>query len=328
MDFRFPDRVQLGLYPTPLTPATRLSEALDGPEIFIKRDDLTGVTLTGNKIRKIEFLLAEARQHNAEVIITCGGAQSNHARTTAIAARQLGMRTHLVLRNNGGKSLDGNLFLDRMVGAEITFVSAEEYEHVDEQMQEIAAHYEKEGIKAYVIPEGGSNALGAMGYAFAMKELADQIKKSKQTFDAIVLAVGSGGTQAGLLIGKMLFQVPINIIGINICDDAAYFQNRIRSILQEARQRFSLPAQLLSESIQIVDGYVGKGYGLSRLEEIKTIKQVAELEGLILDPVYTGKAMYGLKDLIAKGYFQKDQKIIFLHTGGIFGLFPKRNLFF
>ncbi len=328
MDFQFPDRVQLGLYPTPLTPATRLSEALDGPEIYIKRDDLTGVTLTGNKIRKIEFLLAEARQHNAEVIITCGGAQSNHARTTAIAARQLGMRTHLVLRNNGGKSLDGNLFLDRMVGAEITFVSAEEYERVDDRMQEIAAQYEKEGIKAYVIPEGGSNALGAMGYAFAMKELADQIKKSKQTFDAIILAVGSGGTQAGLLIGKMLFQVPINIIGINICDDAAYFQNRIRSILQEARQRFSLPAQLLSESIHIVDGYVGKGYGLSRLEEIKTIKQVAELEGLILDPVYTGKAMYGLKDLIAKGYFQKDQKIIFLHTGGIFGLFPKRNLFF
>ncbi|MDQ7053009.1 MAG: D-cysteine desulfhydrase family protein [candidate division KSB1 bacterium] len=328
MDFQVPPRVQLGIYPTPLVPTPRLSEAFGGPTIYIKRDDLTGVTLTGNKIRKIEFLLAEAQAQKAEMVITCGGVQSNHARTTAIAARQLGMKAHLVLRNNGGKALDGNLFLDRMVGAEITFVSHEEYERVDAIMEDIAGKYAAEGIKAYVVPEGGSNGLGAMGYVMAMQELATQIRESKKKFDAVVLAVGSGGTQAGLVIGRALYDVPVDIIGINICDNAEFFQQRIREIVHEARRRFSLPEQLESEPIQIIDGYVGKGYGLSRQEEIVTIKQVAELEGIILDPVYTGKAMYGLKDLIAQGHFKQGQNIIFLHTGGIFGLFPKRNLFF
>lgn len=326
--FNYPRLEKLAMLPTPIHAMERLSNLFGGPRLFVKRDDLTGCELTGNKVRKLEFLLAEARDQGAQVVITCGGAQSNHARATAIAAVRCGMRAHLLLRSDGVAALDGNLLLDRLVDAEITFVTPEEYETIDDRMEELADEYRRNGKMAYVIPEGGSNELGSMGYVLAMQEIHQQLQELKLRIDVLVCTVGSGGTYAGLVLGKYLFGAPFEVWGINICDTADYFVQTIRGILKKARKRFDLPEEAESVEIKIIDGYVGKGYGLSRLEEIDTIKTVACTEGIILDPVYTGKTMYGLRDLISQGRLRKDQNVLFLHSGGIFGLFPKRNLFF
>ena len=328
MSVTLPERIRLAHVPTPIEPLPRLSQWLEGPEIFFKRDDLTGIAKTGNKVRKLEYLIAEARQQGCEVLITCGGAQSNHARATAVAAAKLGMKCHLVLRNAMSGDLDGNLFLDRLFGAEITFITPLEYEQVDDLMAKLAEGLESKGHKAYVIPEGGSNALGALGYAAAMEEVVKQMKAQRLEFDHMICAVGSGGTMAGMLLGRSSFEVKAEIHGINVCDDATYFQNRIANIVRDAKRRFGFEINLQKNDISVIDGYVGKGYGLSRQEEIDLIKQVARMEGILLDPVYTGKAMYGVMDLIRQGRFKKSEKILFWHTGGIFGLFPKKALFF
>ncbi len=328
MPVAFPEKTRLAHLPTPLEALPRLSQWLEGPEIYFKRDDLTGIAKTGNKVRKLEYLIAEAQQQGCDVLMTCGGAQSNHARATAVSAAKIGMKCHLVLRNATGGDLDGNLFLDRLFAAEITFITPQEYEHVNDIMAKLAEAHDGKGGKAYVIPEGGSNALGTLGYAAAMEEVAKQMKALRLEFDHMICPVGSGGTMAGMLLGRSAFEIKTQIHGLNVCDDAPYFQNRIASILREAKRRFGFEINLQKNDISVIDGYVGKGYGLSRQEEIDLIKQVARLEGIILDPVYTGKAMYGVMDLIRQGRFKKGERILFWHTGGIFGLFPKKALFF
>ncbi len=328
MAVKLPASCSLGHYPTPIEALTRLSTRFEGAEIFIKRDDLTGLALTGNKVRKLAFLLHDAQQQGAEVIITCGGVQSNHARTAAVAAARLGLKSHLILRKNGESSIDGNLFLDRMVGAEVTFISQQDYERVDGIMQEVAESWQAKGRKAYIIPEGGSNALGSLGYLRAAEEIADWSRAEKARFDAIICAVGSGGTYAGLLAGKFIYDLPAKIIGINVCNDAAYFQKKVAALVDDLGKTYLPQAKIDKSAIRIVDGFVGKGYGLSRQEEIEVIKLVAQEEGIILDPVYTGKAMLGLKELIRSGEIAPGEKVLFLHSGGVFGLFPKRSLFF
>jgi len=325
---RFPKSVQLARVPTPIEHLPHLTKSFEGPEMYIKRDDLTGLELTGNKVRKLEFVMAEALEHGCDTVITCGGAQSNHARATAAAAARLGLKAHLVLRDGGAGDLDGNLFLDRLVGAEVTFITSQEYERVDEIMQEVADQLRQAGRKPYIIPEGASNALGCLGYVRAAEELSAQLRELKLRVHHLVLAVGSGGTQAGLLLGKHLYDLPCEICGFNVCDSEAYFVNRIWGIVCQAQERFSLDLPIEKSDIHIIDGYVGKGYGLSRQEEIEIIKKTARLEGIILDPVYTGKAMYGLADQIRRGRFKAGENVLFLHTGGVFGLFPKRSLFF
>lgn len=327
MSITYPERLPLAQAPTPIQFLPRLSEAFGGPEIYIKRDDLTGVELSGNKVRKLEFLLADAQKCGADVLITCGGVQSNHARAVAMAAAKLGWRSHLLLRRDGA-SLRGNLFLDRLVDAEITFLTPQEFEDIDARMAQEAEKYAKMGQRAYVIPLGGSNVLGTWGYVAAMEEIAGQIAQLERTIDCIVCAVGSGGTYAGLMIGKYLQGFGGEIWGINVSDDASHFQKIVRKLVQRWQKSYQPLSGFKTEDIQIIDGYVGKGYALSRQEEIEVIKQVARLEGIILDPVYTGKAMYGLQDLIQKGRLAREQRVLFLHTGGIFGLFPKGNLFF
>lgn len=328
MQTRLPERIRLAHLPTPLEKLPRLSEELGGPEIHIKRDDLTGMVETGNKIRKLEFLLAEAQQQGCQVLITCGGAQSNHARATAVAAARSGLKCHLVLRNSTGSEFDGNLLIDRLVGAEIKFITPQEYEQVDDIMGRLAEQYVAQGSKPYVIPEGGSNALGTLGYVVAMQELAEQAAAQSLQFDHLICPVGSGGTLAGMLLGESLCGLTAQIHGVNVCDDAPHFQNRVSSILRSARRKFGFELSLQSHDISIIDGYVGKGYGLNRQEEIELMKHVAQREGVILDPVYTGKAMFGLVDQIRQGRFKPDEKILFWHTGGIFALFPKKALFF
>jgi len=295
----------------------------------VKRDDLTGMALSGNKIRKLEFVIAEAQNQGADLLITCGGIQSNHARATAAAATKVGMKSYLVLRGQEGGEADGNLMLDFLVGAKVKYITPEDYSNrVGEIMAELADDLRREGFHPYIIPEGASDELGAIGYLAGSEEIISQLKELDLEIDYLLCAVGSGGTYAGLLLGQKLHQQRFQVLGVNVCDDEAYFVNKIAKISAQAIDRFHIDVQVQNDEIQIIDGYVGEGYALNRPEEIDFIKQVALVEGLILDPVYTGKAMFGLKDQIAKGRFQKDDKILFLHTGGLFGLFPKRNLFF
>lgn len=328
MDLKFPERISLAQLPTPIEHLSRLSGLLEGPEIYVKRDDYTGLELTGNKSRKVEFLLAEAISQGCDTLITCGGHQSNHARTVAVVAAKYGLKSHLILRNGVSASTDGNLFVDRLVSAEIQYVTPETYQKNMAVMQEAADLYKSKGRKPYIIPEGGSNETGALGYVLAAQEIAGQIRETKTKFHHIVLAVGSGGTHAGLLLGKYLYDLPAKIHGINVCDDREYFVKAIHELLEKMRKRFQLDVSISRDEINIIDGYVGKGYGLSSQEEIDAIKLVARTEGLLLDPVYTGKAMFGLCDLIKKGEFKKGENVLFIHTGGIFGLFPKKSLFF
>lgn len=324
----FPRTVSLAQLPTPIEKLERISRIFEGPQIYIKRDDLTGIGMTGNKVRKLEFLLAEALEKKCDYVITCGGYQSNHARATAVAAARLGLKCHLVLRNSVSASLEGNLFIDRLVGAELQYVTPEEYMHVDDVMQAIAEKLKTKGYKPYVIPEGGSNELGSFGYVKGMKELAGQLKSLKLRIDHIVVPVGSGGTYAGLLLGKFLYDVRAKIHGFNVCDDESYFLNKISGLLKNFQKRFDLDLKISKKDINIIDGYVGKGYGLSSQEEIDTLKKVARAEGIMLDPVYTAKAMFGLADQIRQNTFKASETILFIHTGGIFGLFPKKTLFF
>ncbi|RMF65815.1 MAG: pyridoxal-phosphate dependent enzyme, partial [Calditrichaeota bacterium] len=259
---------------------------------------------------------------------TCGGPQSNHARATAVAAAKLGLKSHLVLRNSVAAQMEGNAFLSRLVGAEVTNVSAEEYMRIDEVMQRIADEAREQGHKPYVIPEGGSNELGVLGYVKAVEETLAQLKRSKTKVHHVFVAVGSGGTYAGLLLGKHLFDFSAEIHGINVCDSASYFEGRILRLLKETKKRFGLEVSFTKKDLHILDGYVGKGYGLSSQEEIDLIKTIARTEGVVLDPVYTGKAMLGMVDQIRQGRFKAGETLLFFHTGGIYGLFPKRSLFF
>lgn len=328
MAFDFPHHVKLSQTPTPLEPLERLSRILEGPEILVKRDDLTDTAMSGNKVRKLEFLLADALEQKRDFIITCGGYQSNHARTTAVATARLGLKCHLILRNGMGSPIEGNLFLDRLLGAEVQFVTEEAYLEIDDLMKAAAEEAKERGKKPYLISEGGSDEIGALGYVKAAHELAEQLKSARLKVDHIILPVGSGGTYAGLLVGKHLYDMPAQIHGINVCDDEAYFVNKIHRIVKNMQRKFDLDLKIGKRDINIIDGYVGKGYGLSRQEEIDIIKMAAKGEGVILDPVYTGKAMYGLKDQIRQGIFKEGETVLFWHTGGIFGLFSKKSLFF
>jgi D-cysteine desulfhydrase len=296
------NRPVLARLPTPLVRLERVSRAL-GAEIWCKRDDLTGLALTGNKVRKLEFLLAEALERGADVVLTTGGVQSNHARATAVAARQLGLDVVLLLRGSPTDDPDGNLLLDYLLGARIVWCTGTEYrERRDAILAELAERERAKGRRPYVIPEGGSNALGARGYAAAAEEIGER-------FDHVVVACGSGGTVAGLALGPDIG--PIH--GIAVCDDRAYFEARIRAMDP------AIPAP--GPRWHIEDGFQGPGYGIATSEVWAGVRQMAELEGLLLDPVYTGKAWWALRTRVAEGTW--DGRILFWHTGGVFGLFGR-----
>lgn len=327
---KLPSRIQLAHLPTPVSKLERLTERLGGPEIFIKRDDFTGAEISGNKVRKLEFAVAEALERNCNILITCGGLQSNHARATAAAAAKLGISSCLVLRGKPEEMPDGNYLLDLLLGAKIKFVTPEEYRYqMPAIFEETKKELESQGFRPYIIPEGASNGIGTFGYVKAMKEIAQQEKELGLTFNKVVVAVGSGGTYGGLLLGSKLWQEEKEIYGINVCDDAEYFKNRIFKTLAEAEVYLEEKINVKKEDIRILDGYVGPGYGMSTPEQLETIKLVAKTEGVVLDPVYTGKAMHGLIEEIKKGeHFRKGDRVLFVHTGGHFGLFPVRGKFF
>ncbi len=324
----FPDRIDLAWTPTPLQKMERLSEKL-GVAIYFKRDDLTGCELSGNKIRKLEFLLAEARALGADTILTCGGAQSNHCRAAALAATRVGMGSLLLLRatdpDNPPPS-EGNILLDRLAGSEIVWITPDEYRRRDEFFQREAERLRSLGRKPYIIPEGGSTALGSWGYIRAMEELASDLEgldDGAMGSTTVLSATGSGGTTAGLLFGGDLLDVDVRVVGVNVCDDRDYFLDIIGGVRAEFLKTYGKGASIqLDSGIEIVDGYVGRGYALSRPEELRAIRDLARLEGVILDPVYTGKAYFGMISELAKNPDAFGQRIVFIHTGGMFGLFP------
>lgn len=321
-------KLKLGNFPTKIERLEKLSTMLK-ENIYIKRDDQTGSEVSGNKIRKLEFSINEAINNDCDTLITCGGIQSNHARATAAAGIKLGLKSVLVLRSDETPEMEGNYLIDKIMGADIRIISSEDYrERRQEIMENILKELEEKGRKGYIIPEGASNGIGTFGYINCFKEILDQEKELGITFDTIVTAVGSGGTFAGLYLGNKLTESNKKIVGINVCDSAEYFKDKVRSILEEVKTYIpDRKFEITKDDMHIIDGYVGDGYALSRPEELEFICDFAEAEGIILDPVYTGKTMRGLYTELKKGTFKDSKNILFIHTGGIFGLFSKRNQF-
>lgn len=321
-----PDKLPLAALPTPLQPLIRLGATL-GVELYVKRDDLTGSHLSGNKIRKLDFILADAQQQGATTVITCGGIHSNHARATALAAAQLGMKSVLLLRTPNGLESDlpsplhGNLLLDRMAGATIVTCTPADYrERRGSLMQALADALAENGERPYLVPEGGSNALGALGYVDCVREILAQLASPP---DLIVVATGSGGTLAGLALGLEDAGVPTRAIGVAVCDDAPYFEAIVERIAAEAHTAFQLP-RLSPGRYQVLEGFQGRGYGLTTEAELAFLLETLRHDGLALDPVYTNKALLGLvrsiPTLIANPDPARPASVVFIHTGGIFGL--------
>ncbi|MCP4181509.1 MAG: D-cysteine desulfhydrase family protein [bacterium] len=324
----YPGKIELANLPTKIEKLERFSKQFDGLNIYVKRDDQTGSEVSGNKIRKLEYTVKEAIEQGCDSLITCGGIQSNHARATAAVAAKLGLKSYLVLRSSETETLDGNYFLDGLLGAQIKLITHDEYKNTRQEIMEtIKFELSKRNSKAYIIPEGASNGIGNFGYFNAYEEIINQEKELGIVFDAIVVAVGSGGTYAGLFYADKYHNMNKNIYGVSVCDDADYFKAKISSILEESFKYTGEKVLYTPDDIKIIDGYKGKGYAISRPEELKFIKKLAGQEGVILDPVYTGKAMYGLAHEILNGNLKNCKNILFIHTGGLFGLFPKRELF-
>ncbi len=315
-----PKTVPLVQKPTTLHPLPRLSHALGGPELWIKRDDNTGLALGGNKARKLEFLLYEAVHAGYTDVITVGGIQSNHARMTAAAAASLGLKCHLVLRGKG-RQIQGNLFLDHMFGAEILLL--EPSEDREQAMEALAAELHRQGRKPYCIGVGGSNALGSLGYVTAVAEVLDQMDHPDM-FSHTVVAVGSGGTYAGLWIGRTEFQWQTQLQGIAV--DQEDFEPIIQEIAEDSSERFGTP--LPERSTMHVDyTHIGQGYAIPSEAGMEAIQLFAEHEGILLDPVYTGKAAAGLVFMIRSGLLKQGQNVLFWHTGGAPALFAATEAF-
>ncbi|MBM3318380.1 MAG: D-cysteine desulfhydrase family protein [Candidatus Eisenbacteria bacterium] len=319
----FPPRERLAHLPTPWHPLARLSAALPAA-IDIKRDDLSGCLLSGNKIRKLEFVLADALAAGATAVVTCGGAQSNHARATAGAAARLGLRCALLLRGEAPAAPpDGNLFLDELLGAEVRWVDAAGYEDRDARMAALAGELRGRGERPYVIPEGASNEIGAWGYVAMLAELREQ--EPSFPWRRIVCAMGSGGTHAGLWMGARLLGLDVRVRSYLVQRDRGYFRSQVRTIVERFGRRYGVRAALDPEELEIVAGFEGPAYGAAYAEETVVIREAARAEGIVLDPVYTGKAMTGLLADLRSGALPPGERILFVHTGGIFGLMAQRG---
>lgn len=311
-------------------PMHRFCLARGLPLIWLKRDDLTHSTASGNKIRKLEFCLAEAKQQQAGVVLTYGGLQSNHCRATALLCAQLGLRCHLVLRSTAepDEPADGNLLLDQLAGARITYVPARELAANAKAIEnDIVAEYQQQGLSTYCIPIGASDATGLWGYVAAAAELATDFDIHSISPAHIVTASGSGGTQSGLMVGAHAFGLGTKVWGINVCDDQNWFNKKIREDLTQWEAKYHSGIDVNALAINILDGHVGEGYARASDEVLETIGAVAKSEGIVFDPVYTGKAFHGLLKEIAAGRFDQPEDLVFMHTGGVFGVFPFKQRF-
>ncbi len=326
---RFP-RLHLAHLPTPLEPLENLTRALDGPEIWIKRDDCTGMSTGGNKTRKLEFLMAEARDQGADIVLTQGATQSNHARQTAAFAAKLGMACHILLEDRTGSkdpnyNANGNVLLDHLHGA-----PAEKRpggQDMNVEMEAVAERMRAEGRKTYTIPGGGSNPTGALGYVNCALELVHQANEMGLRIDRLTHATGSSGTQAGLITGLKAMNANIPLLGIGVRAPKAKQEELVYNLALKTAEKIGCPGVVAREDVVANSDYVGEGYGIPAPSTIEAIEMFARLEGILLDPVYSGKGAAGLIDLSRKGYFKKGERVVFLHTGGSAALFGYLSAF-
>ena len=320
---RFP-RLHLAHLPTPLERLDRLTRELGGPEIWIKRDDCTGLSTGGNKTRKLEFLMAEAEAQGADMVMTQGATQSNHARQTAAFAAKLGMACHLLLEDRTGSddvnyNHNGNVLLDHLHGA--TTEKRPGGGDMNAEMEAVADKFRAEGRKVYTIPGGGSNPTGALGYANCAQELIVQANDRSLVIDHIVHATGSAGTQAGLITGLKAMNANIPLLGIGVRAPKDKQEENVFKLACATAEKLGCAGVVRREDVVANCDYVGPGYGIPDDSTLQAIRMFAELEGILLDPVYSGKGAAGLIDLIRKGHFKKGERIVFLHTGGSAALF-------
>jgi L-cysteate sulfo-lyase len=332
-------RLHLAHLPTPLERLEALNARLEGPTLWMKRDDATGLAFGGNKARKLEYILADAQARGADTIVTWAGVQSNWCRQTAAAAARLGLRAVLVLFRKPpfATADDGNLLLDRLLGAEVHLIEAEgrktmAWTEVRSWLEPIVKAEQAAGHRVYVVPVGGSmpdadmkEPWGALAYLEAFREVHGQATALGVHFDAVVHATGSGATQAGLLIGARLLSPGTRIIGVSVSEDAATLGGWVRTIADRTLALLGSDEKVGAEEVEVLDGYVGAGYGHMGPEVAATLRLLASTEGVLLDPVYTGKAMTALLDLVGRGVFTSGQNVLFIHTGGTPALFPYRE---
>ncbi len=313
-------RFPLGILPTPLDELPRLSQEL-GIRVLMKRDDLTGFALGGNKVRKLEFLVADALEQDADTLVTGGGVQSNHIRTTAAAARKAGMdAVGVFFTSPGGDAVNGNLLLDTILGAQLVYADVDKHE-TERTIERVCEELRAQGRHPYLIPVGGSTKLGCFSYVLAVRELLDQLRAQNVQPDAIVVTTGSCGTHAGILAGLKLLDAPVPLHGITVSRAVPECRERITRLVGATAQLVGAEIALDADDILVHGEYLGEAYAKITPEARAAIQRVAQLEGILLDPVYTGKAMAGLIDLAARGVFAPNSTVVFWHTGGTPGLF-------
>lgn len=309
-----PGKINIANIPTPLEEIE-----FEGKKFLIKRDDFTGVELSGNKVRKLEYLIYQAKKEKADMVFTCGGEQSNHARATAIAAARAGIKSKLFLWGSDAKNADGNLFFDKLIGAEISFLNKKNYSEVNEIMFEERDALIKRGKKVFVIPEGGSTTLGIWGYLDVIHELKKQVDLKK--IDGICLAAGTGGTAAGLLVGIAQLKLNLKVYAVNVLYSKKEIHNKIMNLAEGCVLDYKLKCRINEKNLVILDGYSKEGYKNITDKKLRLIKRFAQYSGIILDPAYTGKAFTAFY----KNFLFSKKKVIFLHTGGLFGVLGKRG---
>ncbi len=316
MNIKKTAKFSLAEFPTPVHHLKTFSERFEGLEVFMKRDDLTSLGMGGNKTRKLEFLVGQALEQGKDTLVTAGGLQSNHCRLTAAAARRAGLSCHLVLNGDEPRVPNGNLLLDRLLGAKIHYCQRKDR---DECLHRVGQDLSEAGRHPYIIPVGGSNSVGSTGYVHAMMELMEQLDRDKILLDAIVFASSSGGTQAGLTLGARAAGFKGRVLGISIDQvktGKGAFPPVLARIANETAQRLDLPIRLKEDDFDLDCSFLGTGYAMPESLEFEAIKTLAMDEGIILGPVYTARAMGAMMDLMAKGIFPKGQNILFWHTGG------------
>ncbi len=314
-------KIALASLPTPLQRAVRLSDALGGPEIWFKRDDLTGFGLGGNKIRKLEYLAADALAQGADTLITGAGPQSNHVRATMAVAAHLGLKGVAVFHGSSPSEKQGNLLLDELVGAELIFSNNPDRSQLDARIIEESERLKAEGHRPYVIGRGGASPLGCVGYVAASAEIFSQLSALNLQPDYLFCATGSCGTQTGLLVGSKWLQLDYRLCGITVSRRKDECLTRIEKLANETAALLNLKTKPSAADIEVNDNYIGQGYGTPTPECLAAIRLVARTEGIFLDPVYTGKAMAGLIDLIKKKEIGTAKTVLFLHSGGWPALF-------
>jgi D-cysteine desulfhydrase len=318
-----PPRLELALAPTPILKLDRVSRRL-GVEVYLKRDDMTGLLESGNKVRKLEFLVGEALAQGADTLITGGTAQSNGCRAVSAVAARLGLAARLAIKGTRPSSYDGNLLLDRLLGAEVRYLSEAEAPRAAEVMGEMADEVRAAGGTPYIVPEGGAGEVGALGYLECAVELAGQMSHGAPRFDTVVIAAFTGGSQAGLLMGKQLVGLPSEIVGVPVDGPADGVREQIAATVERAIRRFGFAIDV-PKRIQLLDGYQGAGRAAVQDTELTALVGAAREEGVLLDPVYTAKAFGALVDVLTHDARALGQRVCFIHTGGLFSAFPLRD---